>query len=118
MELKGLGGYLPLERLLQRIHTINHFWKSRQEAQSDNKTNDSHGKYFRHMKLCYQVELIRREYPSIFLEIDQDVTLEETYSICLPKPIGNFKDGAHIPKRLAEEFLTREELSVLVRNYK
>jgi hypothetical protein len=108
---------MKIEDLVRRIHTINHFWKSHQSDSDDNKTTDIHGKFFRHMKLSYQIELIRKAYPSVYLELDQTDAEEDIYSVKLSKKIGDYTDAAHMPKRFAEEYLTNEELRVLVRNY-
>ncbi|KZZ31961.1 hypothetical protein, partial [Oleiphilus sp. HI0086] len=115
MKYEGMSYALTIEELVKRIHTINHFWKSHQD---DNKSSDSHGEFFRHTKLAYQIELLRREFPSVYLQLDTEETSEEIYSVVLPNKIGPYTDGAHMPKRLAEEFLTKNELAVLVRNYK
>lgn len=106
---------LSMEVLVDRIHTINQFWKSHREP--DSPTQDIHGKYFRHKKLEYQLELLRRAHPKVYLQLDPEIKTEETYSIHLKDKIGFHSDGAHIPKRFADKYLTKEELQKLVRNY-
>lgn len=113
MENLKLDGMLTAGRLLKRIHTLNHLWKFQQK---DGQTVDAHGEFFRQMKLNYQLELLRQEFPSIYLKLDPAETSEEIYSICLPQPIEGYSDGAHLPKRLADMYLSDAEINVLVRN--
>lgn len=108
---------MTVEALVERIHTINHLWKSHQTESEDEKTTDIHGKFFRHMKLTYQIELIRMAYPNVYLLLDETEAEEDIYSLRLSKKIGSYTDAAHLPRRFAEEYLTVEELKMLVRNY-
>ncbi|CAM3140166.1 hypothetical protein [Vibrio neptunius] len=110
---------VKLEEMLERIIAINHAWKlSREEFGNQFAATQS----LRHTKSSLQATLLR-EFPNetyLLKATDNDSQDEEMYSVRLNRPIVvngcERYDAEHLPVRIAEEILTQQEITQLLKN--
>ncbi|CAD0225572.1 hypothetical protein PA905_07540 [Planktothrix agardhii CCAP 1459/11A] len=115
-----------LEQLLAEIVAINHAWK---EARLMFGNSAGLTVSLRNLKTRSQVRLLRNYAPEkVYLKIDQEAlepsleadndaeTGEPLYGLILRKPVNGVTDAAHIPVRVAQEFLSESEIKRFTQN--
>jgi hypothetical protein len=105
---------MTIEKQVRQIIAFNHSWKRQKELLGDNSPIANLLKF---RKSSLQVELLRNFPEQVYLIVADDNT-EETellYSVRLKKEINvnNVirRDVEHLPARIAEEYLTEDELT-------
>jgi len=115
-----------LEQLLAEIVAINHAWK---EARLMFGNSAGLTVSLRNLKTRSQVRLLRNYAPEkVYLKIDKEAlepslevdndaeTGEPLYGLILRKPVNGVTDAAHIPVRVAQEFLSESEIKRFTQN--
>ena len=105
---------MTIEKQVRQIIAFNHSWKRQKELLGDNSPITNLLKF---RKSSLQVELLRNFPEQVYLVVADDNS-EETellYSVRLKKEINvnNVirRDVEHLPARIAEEYLTEDELT-------
>lgn len=109
---------MTIEKKVRQIIAFNHSWKRNKELLGDSSPISNLLKF---RKSSLQVELLRNFPDQVYLVIADDNS-EETellYSVRLKKEINVNNvirhDVEHLPARIAEEYLTEDELKVFIR---
>ena len=115
-----------LEQLLAEIVAINHAWK---EARFMFGNSAGLTVSLRNLKTRSQVRLLHNYAPEkVYLKIDEQAlepslevdndaeTGEPLYGLILRKPVNGVTDAAHIPVRVAQEFLSDSEIQRFTQN--
>ncbi len=105
---------MTIENQVRQVIAFNHSWKRQKELLGDNSPIANLLKF---RKSSLQVELLRNFPEQVYLVVADDNS-EETellYSVRLKKEINvnNVirRDVEHLPARIAEEYLTEDELT-------
>lgn len=95
-----------LEQLIDEIHAVNHAWK----VALDFGDIAALAKSLQEMKTRLQVRLLRQYAPNhVYLALDQETVSEEPlYGLRLREPIAGYTDAAHLPVRVAQDYLSQE----------
>ena len=106
-----------LHNLVRQIVGFNRAWH---RAQNLYGKKHAFSTAARDRKSAIQVKLLRNYSDQVWLERHDYDGSEELYSVCLAQPVllrsGERKYNAeHLPKRIAEEILTEEELEKFIR---
>lgn len=109
-----------LEEIVAEIIAINHAWK---EARLMFGNSAGLAQSLRNLKTRSQVRLLRCYAPEkVYLKIDEQAlepsleidneaeTGEPLYGLMLRKPVNGATDVAHLPIRVAQEFLSDSEI--------
>ena len=98
----------PMEQLINEIHAVNHAWK----VALDFGDISELAKSLQEMKTRLQMRLLHRYAPDrVYLTLDRETESEEPlYGLRLKEAIAGQTDAAHLPVRVAEEFLSNELL--------
>ncbi len=115
-----------LDQLVTEIVAINHAWK---EARLMVGNSAGLTVSLRNLKTRSQVRLLRHYAPEkVYLKIDEQArepslevdhdteTGEPLYGLMLRKPINGATDAAHLPVRVAQEFLSDSEIKRFTQN--
>ena len=103
-----------LETTVEQIFAINQAWKQAAETLLTPTTGLTIS--LRNLKTTLQVRLLRNYPQRIYLQIDQETPSEEPlYGLIIDPPLPKYSNAAHLPVRVAQEFLTPQELSQFVR---
>ena len=106
-----------IEQLVSEIIAVNHAWK---EAKSLFDSDNYLAKSLRDLKARLQVRLLRNYAPElVFLRTDvsDDENYDEPlYGLHLTRSVNGRQDAAHMPIRVAEEYLSVKELQQFVRS--
>jgi hypothetical protein len=115
-----------LEQLLSEIVAINHAWK---EARFMFGNSAGLTVSLRNLKTRSQVRLLHNYAPEkVYLKIDEQAlepslevdndaeTGEPLYGLILRKPVNGVTDAAHLPVRVAQEFLSESEIKRFTQN--
>jgi hypothetical protein len=109
---------MTIEKQVKQIIAFNHSWKRQKELLGDNSPIANLLKF---RKSSLQVELLRNFPEQVYLVVADDNS-EETellYSVRLKKEINvnNVirRDVEHLPARIAEEYLTEDELTKCIK---
>lgn len=99
-----------IEQLVQEIVAVNHAWKEAKSIFEDSSSPIAAS--LRNLKTNLQVRLLRQYAPQhIYLREDTTDEFEEPlYGLCLVHPINSCMDAAHLPIRVAQEYLSAEEI--------
>lgn len=106
----------PIEQLVREIIAINRAWKEAKEMFEDSASPLANS--LRNLKNRLQVRLLRTYAPQlVYLVEDRESESEEPlYGLQLSQPIDSWKDAAHIPVRVAREYLTSIEIQRYLRD--
>jgi hypothetical protein len=109
---------MTIEKQVRQIIAFNHSWKRQKELLGENSPIANLLKF---RKSSLQVELLRNFPEQVYLVVADDNS-EETellYSVRLNKEINvnNVirRDVDHLPARIAEEYLTEDELTKCIK---
>ncbi|MCT7990603.1 hypothetical protein [Laspinema olomoucense] len=95
-----------LEQLIDEIHAVNHAWKVALAFGDIPALATS----LQDMKTRLQVRLLRQYAPDrVYLALDTETASEEPlYGLRLREPIAGYTDAAHLPVRVAQDYLSHE----------
>jgi hypothetical protein len=98
------------EQLVREIVAVNHAWKEAKDMFADSASPLANS--LRTLKSRLQIRLLRKYAPErVYLREDLDADAsEDVYGLCLVEPIDGYTDAAHLPIRVAREFLSMEEI--------
>ena len=99
-----------LDELVAAIHITNHAWKLSQ-AWGEPFSSLSYSLVDRKARL--QAELLRHHHDRVYLQRDPVAEAdagEALFGVLLDPPIERFRDAAHLPVRVASNYLAAEEI--------
>ena len=105
---------MTIEKQVKQVIAFNHVWKRQRELLGDKSPTVNLLKF---RKSSLQVELLRNFPEQVYLVVadDNNEETELLYSVRLKKEINvnNVirRDVEHLPARIAEEYLTEDELT-------
>jgi hypothetical protein len=99
-----------IEQLVREIVTVNQAWKEAKSIFEDSSSPIAVS--LRNLKTRLQIRLLRQYAPQhIYLIEDKtDESEEPLYGLCLVHPINSCMDAAHLPIRVAQEYLSADEI--------
>jgi hypothetical protein len=99
-----------IEQLVREIVAVNHAWKEAKDMFEDPASGLAIS--LRNLKTRLQVRLLRKYAPQqVYLLKDPTADASEpVYGLSLVQPIGGYRDAAHLPIRVAQEHLSKEEI--------
>ncbi|MFW6296188.1 MAG: hypothetical protein ACOC04_03235 [Halothece sp.] len=102
----------PLEELVAEVNAINHAWKVAGELEGESSPLATS---LRDLKRRLQVRLLRQYAPQwVYLALDTEMEAEAgeaLFGVLLRTPVGEYWNAAHLPVRVANEFLSSDEIA-------